>query len=667
MFTIAMYGETNAGKSTIIETLRILFNEPRKCASQAQFRQIAQSIQFDTTHIESLQLQIQQASVQKLTQEQELLAMHQQHASAQARSQQTVQQLQDAIQDKKSKFGLWQKIVHLFKKLEEERLLAAQINHLHQLKSAHQSAEHKLQTQIDALGAQVQLHQQELSHIHRNLERLAPFEDGAIIGNGRSDFTIESQSYQFDVQGQKFALIDVPGIEGNEKSVSDAINGAVKKSHAVLYITRKPSPPNKGEPGQPGTIEKIRAHLGTHTEVWAVYNKGVTNPMALQAPKLINEGEATSLQDLDKELKSQLGDSYQGCLNLSALPAFYSATDCLLPTNSHYKNRQKFLAGMAIHDLLEKSNFASFMHFVSKELCSNYKDKIRKSNMRKIQSSIQEGLRTLHELIETFSTAKNNLDSQLKSASRELDQLQDSIARRVKSRCRDKISQTKVENRKKIRSRIEKDLSNDEFKQIVERRIANLKEDLVEALQATLRAEIDGFEIEIKEVVTRFLKNVDEVLEININRHFGAGPGHFDLEFKIDNGINTVGLLSSLGGAAALVWGTFFASNPLGWSIAAAIGAVTLLFSFYKAVRSFFSSSYKMEQQRKVADENLAMVFDKIEQMLDERMSEAGNEIAQTMERLKDQLSVPLNSVQTTLQTLRAASKEINKIATTIV
>ena len=38
-FTIAFYGETNAGKSTIIETLRILLNEKTKQESQRRFKE----------------------------------------------------------------------------------------------------------------------------------------------------------------------------------------------------------------------------------------------------------------------------------------------------------------------------------------------------------------------------------------------------------------------------------------------------------------------------------------------------------------------------------------------------------------------------------------------------------------------------------------------------
>lgn len=41
-FTVAFYGETNAGKSTIIETLRILLKEESKLQRQKAFREFQQ-------------------------------------------------------------------------------------------------------------------------------------------------------------------------------------------------------------------------------------------------------------------------------------------------------------------------------------------------------------------------------------------------------------------------------------------------------------------------------------------------------------------------------------------------------------------------------------------------------------------------------------------------
>ncbi|MFP6092243.1 AAA family ATPase [Helicobacter pylori] len=54
-------------------------------------------------------------------------------------------------------------------------------------------------------------------HALLELEKL---QDGAIIGDGRSDFTLETKSYTLKHNNKTFTLLDVPGIESDEKSYS---------------------------------------------------------------------------------------------------------------------------------------------------------------------------------------------------------------------------------------------------------------------------------------------------------------------------------------------------------------------------------------------------------------------------------------------------------------
>ncbi len=53
-------------------------------------------------------------------------------------------------------------------------------------------------------------------HALLELEKL---QDEAIIGDGRSDFTLETRSYTLKHNNKTFTLLDVPGIEGDEKKV----------------------------------------------------------------------------------------------------------------------------------------------------------------------------------------------------------------------------------------------------------------------------------------------------------------------------------------------------------------------------------------------------------------------------------------------------------------
>ncbi len=70
-------------------------------------------------------------------------------------------------------------------------------------------------------------------------QELEKFQDGAIIGDGRSDFTLEIKSHTLKHNNKTFTLLDVPGIEGDEKKVIQQISNATQKAHAIFYVTNR--------------------------------------------------------------------------------------------------------------------------------------------------------------------------------------------------------------------------------------------------------------------------------------------------------------------------------------------------------------------------------------------------------------------------------------------
>ncbi|MFP6003532.1 GTPase [Helicobacter pylori] len=209
-------------------------------------------------------------------------------------------------------------------------------------------------------------------HALLELEKL---QDGAIIGDGRSDFTLKTRSYPFQYNHQTFTLLDVPGIEGDEQKVVSQISNATQKAHAIFYVTKKPTPPQKGEEGKEGTIEKIQRQLDSQTEVWTIYNKPINNPRAFK-DGLIDGSEKESLKILNKEMKNILGKHYMGHQIVSAQMAFYGLASALLPESDFYKNKQKFLDFFKAEEwLLYKSRFQQLGEFITEALLENSRKK----------------------------------------------------------------------------------------------------------------------------------------------------------------------------------------------------------------------------------------------------------------------------------------------------
>ncbi len=177
-------------------------------------------------------------------------------------------------------------------------------------------------------------------------------------------------------------MLDVPGIEGDEKKVKQQISNATQKAHAIFYVTKTPAPPQKGEEGKEGTIEKIQKQLDSQTEVYTLYNKPIKSPRSLK-DGLIDENEKKSLRDLDEKMKAILGKHYEGHQIVSAQAAFYGLSSALLPESDFYKNKQKFLDFFKAEELLLKSQFKQLAGFIAETLLENSRAKIIESNCNK--------------------------------------------------------------------------------------------------------------------------------------------------------------------------------------------------------------------------------------------------------------------------------------------
>lgn len=291
-------------------------------------------------------------------------------------------------------------------------------------------------------------------------------QDGAIIGDGRSDFTLKAQSYPFQYNHQNFTLLDVPGIEGSEKKVIDQISNATQKAHAIFMLPKRLILRKKEKKGKRGTIEKIQKQLDSQTKVWTIFNKPINSPRALK-DGLINESEKGSLKILNKEMKNILGEHYKGYKTVSAQVAFYGLSQALIPGTDFDKKKQKFLKDFKAEELLYQSHFKPLVEFIAEELLKNSRTKI-------IQSNCNKALKVVEELQNTIKTTiEKRIDPMIKARQEykeevddNLDRFTDKFISDLKNSALDEIDRFKFDIGEIMEERIEKGVEDEECKEI---------------------------------------------------------------------------------------------------------------------------------------------------------------------------------------------------------
>ncbi|WRE28152.1 50S ribosome-binding GTPase [Helicobacter pylori] len=475
-------------------------------------------------------------------------------------------------------------------------------------------------------------------------QELEKFQDGAIIGDGRSDFTTKTRSYTLKHNNKTFILLDVPRIEGDEKKVKQEISDATRKAHAIFYVTKKPTPPQKGEEAKEGTIEKIQKQLGSQTEVWTIFNKPINNPRAFK-DGLIDGSEKESLKILNKEMKNILGKHYEGHQIVSAQMAFYGLSSALLPESDFYKNKQKFLDFFKEKELLlYKCRFEQLGEFITETLLENSRAKIIQSNCNKalkVVEKLQEAIKTT--IIKQIDPTIREIKNHHQEVRYNLDRSTEKFILNLTNSAFYEIDQFKSDLREKMYAHIDDGIENDECKTMFKHELQKGMEKLGENIKRRSNECKERFMEEIKKDIEQFEERIKGSLIMLDRINIDSG---FDFSFNIDSGINIIGLFASIGGLVILGLVNFW--NPMGW-IELGLAGLLAAIGIGKSLWSFFDSDYKKSQQKKETDKNLDKVCEKIEEEMRNQI-ESGKKI--TCEKVES-LKVGLNDIVVCYECMR--------------
>ncbi len=377
-------------------------------------------------------------------------------------------------------------------------------------------------------------------------------------------------------------MLDVPGIEGDEKKVIDQISDATQKAHAIFYVTKAPKPPQKGEEDKKGTIEKIQRQLDSQTEVWTIFNKPITSPIALK-DGLINENEQESLKILDEKMEGVLGKHYMGHKVVSAQVAFYGLAQALIPETDFYEKKQKFLKNFKEEELLNQSHFKPLGRFIAEELIKNSREKIMKSNCNKALKVIEELQNTIKTTIEKrIDPMIKDMQEHQEEVECRLDRSKDKFISDLTNSAHKAINQFESDLREEMYAQIERDIGNNECKEIFENKLKQRVEKLDENIKWRFKECEERFRGSVGKDIEQFQERIQD--SIAITERIGTDSGNFDFntDFNIDSGIDTIGLFTSIGGLVLLLL------TPIVGEFALIAGVSLGLVGIGKAVWGFF-------------------------------------------------------------------------------
>ncbi len=169
-----------------------------------------------------------------------------------------------------------------------------------------------------------------------------------------------------------------------------------------------------------------------------------------------------------------------------------------------------------------------------------------------------------------------------------------------------KINQFESDFRKEMHERIERGTGNNECKEIFDNELKQRETKLIEDIERRFKECEEQFRGSVGKNIEQLEERIKDSLAITERIGIDSGNFDFNADFNMDNGIDTIGLFSSIGGLVLLL------ITPIVGEFALIAGVGLALVGIGKAVWGFFDSDYKKSQQRKEVDKKLDEVCEKI-------------------------------------------------------
>ena len=411
--------------------------------------------------------------------------------------------------------------------------------------------------------------------------------DGKIVGDGRSDFTQSYEEYNLEIEGRPFILIDVPGIEGNEKVYADDIKKALRRAHIVFYVHGHNIKPNIA------TAEKIKAYLGDWVNVYTLYNVrgSVSNyDEEEERTELYTNTVIDSEKLIVSTFKDVLGDFYKGNITLQALLAMCAYAKFAPERVDLARNQQKLLNFFgAPEQLLKFSEFYRVQELVCSK-SANYLDEIVGANNQKMYSMTKRAAIHLQNTVDSLSEKTVNFENTLKTFKRDITESFSSCKINIKKKTRAEVDTRMFSLRRRIDNIIDDSIKDK--KERAEKASLDEMKILSNNIECIVANEINNLREKIKQKKRRLDAEYGKITIIPLQQVKGVSHMSFDRAMsKLDINIgDCVDCISSIIAGASV--GSHFTIIAPG--IATAIGSIAGL-GLYSLRKYIFGDGGKSE------------------------------------------------------------------------
>lgn len=336
--------------------------------------------------------------------------------------------------------------------------------------------------------------------------------DGLIIGTGEADFTKGNALYPLSYKDKRFQLIDVPGIEGDERKYAHMVHEAIAKAHLVFYVNGTNKKPEKA------TAQKIRDYLRLGTQVCPLINvRGNADAYEFEEDResLMSQGGCIeALKQTEEVLRSVLGEKVlqsghcvQGLLAFSALAneartrrtTIHSSRsrDLLIQQRNYHKYFNSF---KAMYEFSQIESVAKVLH----DKLFTFRADMIESNKTKVYELLVENVETLKKLYATHEAFVARTKPEFKKCREAVKEAQERFERLV------------VAGRKNLLDKFFNNLK-EEADEIIELHFGD-KDIISNKINRIFKAQLESFKDSLQEQFENSLKDLRQDLQQAMRR-----------------------------------------------------------------------------------------------------------------------------------------------------